>query len=502
MAQVGVFPVVTQAPASVVTPYNTMNAFIVAEADWGPVGVPTPVSSLANVANIFGTPSGSGNPYSSRTTTCANLFDACDTLFHEDGYTTPAVYVSRVVGPTPVNATLVLNNTVPSASLTLTAVYPGVGGNGIYVVVVNTGGTSYVITLQDSAGNVLATSPSLTTAAAGVTWAATTGYVTAVAGTGIPVSLSATALATGTDNRGSATITNWTTALTAFAGSLGPGQVFAPGITNTTLSGIWSALGTHAFNNNRVAVCDMDDDVSAATLVSDIASFGTTSVGSYCAFWGGNRTIPGTTPGTTRSVSPSSVIAALCARVDSGGNPNLAAAGVNYPLDYATSAASLVSGTTDTYSLADLETLNGAGINTFQTIFGQPLNYGFVSSVPSTTDTTFWQWNHARLRMAIVAEAQIIGQPYVFAQIDGTGSTATQFGNALQGMLASYYAAGALFGATAAAAYVVNVGPTVNTPTTMAAGQLNAQIGIRMSPYAQMVTIVINVSPITTAVVA
>jgi hypothetical protein len=501
MSQVGVTVAATEVPASTALQYSTANSFVPVEADWGPVGQAIKTSSLANAASAFGTPQGSGNPSNSRTATNALAYDSADTLYHEDGTASPAVYYSRVVGPSPVNASLVLLDGSSATSLTLTAQYPGVGGNAILCAVVNNT-SSYTLTLYDTLGNILAASPSLASTAAGVAWAATTGLVTAVAGAGtLPATLSATVLSGGTDNRNAATITNWQNALAVFSASLGPGQVFAPGITNGTLSGIWSALGTHSQLNNRVAICGMDDSVSASTLIADLGSFGSSGVASYCGFWAGSRLIPGIAAGTTRTVSPGPVIAALCARVDQAGNPNQAASGVNWPLVYATQPSSIVSGSPfDTYSQTDLNTLNGAGINTFQTANGLPCNYGFVSSELSTSDVIYWQFNHARLRMAIVAQSQILGQPFVFAQIDGQGTQAVAFKNVLQAYLQGLWSAGALYGATAAQAFTVDTGSDVNTPATISAGQLNASLTVSFSYFAQNVNITVNVVPITQAI--
>jgi hypothetical protein len=156
----------------------------------------------------------------------------------------------------------------------------------------------------------------------------------------------------------------------------------------------------------------------------------------------------------------------------------------------------------DTYSLNDLYTLNSAGINTFHNGFGYgAMNYGFASCEPSTTDLVYWQWNHSRMRMAVVAQAQIIGQPFVFSQIDGQGSDAAAFNNALSAMLYRYQQVGALYLAQGQQyAFTVDTGPDVNTPATIAAGQLNAAITTSFSPFAQNVQITVNVVPITQAV--
>lgn len=502
MSQVGVVVQANEVPPATTTTYSTANAFIVGVCDWGPVGTPIKVTSLANAASLIGTPNGSGSPYGSRSNNNAAVFDALDELFHEDGSASPIVYISRVVHGTAASASLVLQDGSGATSLTLTAKYAGEGGNGIYVSAENNTST-YTLSLADANGNTLAQSPTLSTLAAGVTWAGNTGLLTAEAGAGdLPDTLTATALTGGTNGSSDATLSDWTAALNVFGPTLGPGQVLAPGQTDTTLTGIWSALGAHAAANNRVAVCSMDDNQSASTLAGAIGEIGSSAVGSYCGFWAGNRNIPGVATGTTRSISPDSVIAGLCARVDNAtGNPNQAAAGVNYPLQYATAPTSMVSGAPlDTYSLADLSTLNDSGINTFQNVNGLPCNYGFVSSELSSSDSIYWQFNHARLRMAIVAQAQLVGQPFVFSQIDGQGSQATAFKSALTAMLTDYYTLGALYGATAADAFTVDTGSDVNTPATIAAGQLNAVLTVAFSYFAQAVNIQINVVPITQAI--
>lgn len=494
MSQIGTLVQTSQSPPAVTNPYSTANAFMVGFSDWGPSGVSgvnTPATSLSSAATLLGAPTLAG-VNSARSSTNATLFDACDAYFREGG---SQAYVSRVLGPSPVNATLAL---APSAAITLTAQYPGVGGNQIFAAVNNQ--TTYVIiTLTDAAGNVLATSPQCTTLAQVVSWAATTGIVTATSsGSTLPSTVAATALSGGTDDRTHATLASWTTAINAFGASLGPGQIMAPGQTNTILSGIWTALLTHGQANNRVAILDETDDAAVSTVQSDITTSAIPSgLQGYGGVWAGNRNIPGVTSGTTRSVPPSAVIAALCARVDQTGNPNLPPAGQKFALQYATSPTSYVSGSLDTYSLADLETLNSSGVNGFQNRFTLSENYGFVTLVPPTSDGIYWQFNHARLRMAIVADLQVASEPFYASQADGQGADITEFNTALQGVLMKYFTAGALYGAQPTDAFTVNTGPSVNTPALLQAGQLSAQLSARFSPGIQLVVTVLNAVAIT-----
>jgi hypothetical protein len=64
-----------------------------------------------------------------------------------------------------------------------------------------------------------------------------------------------------------------------------------------------------------------------------------------------------------------------------------------------------------------------------------------------------------------------------------------QFGGDLTGMLVPYYEAGALFGSSVDDAFYVDVGPTINTLATIAAGELHALLALRMSPFAEYVVI-------------
>jgi hypothetical protein len=492
MSQIGTVVTNTEVPAAPSIAWDTANAFVVGLADWGPEGAPVTIKSPAGVAPTVGPRSG----------TNANAYDGLDIYFREGGRS--AIF-SRVTGPGASAASLVLSDANGSASLLVQAVYVGNYGNQLQLTTTNNGG-SFTIGLTDTYGNALAQSPPLTNKAAAVSWAtAIGGYIDIVAyatASGLPATHVAQQLTGGTDDRANVALTHWQNALGAFPYILGPGQVFAPGQTNSTLPGIWATLGQHALLNNRAALADMDDGVSALVLVSEINAFGHGQGLGPVGFWAGNLAAPGTVPGTTRSIPPSPVIAALCARVDSTGNQNLAAAGSSFPLQYCTGSFTLVSGTTETYNANDVSVLNDAGINTFATRFGVFENFGFVSNILPTTDVIYWEFNHIRLRMALTADVQIVAEPFLFSQLDGQGSDILAFATAITNLLSGYFTAGALFGATSSQAFAVNTGPTVNTPTTLQQGQLNAVLSVRMSPFAQLIQITINSVPITQPVPA
>jgi hypothetical protein len=273
-----------------------------------------------------------------------------------------------------------------------------------------------------------------------------------------------------------------------------PDKSRAPGQTHSLVSGIWLALGQHAQANNRTALIDVGDGLSASTAISNVAAATISSgITPYCGFWAGYLQAPGVTPGTTRVIAPSSVVAALCNQVDQTGNPNLAAAGPTWPLHF-------VSGLNTTYTGAlagDINSLNTAGINVFSVRLGIFQNFGFVSGIAPTSDAIYWQLNHQRLRMALLAQGEAVSEPYLFNQLDGAATVQTSFNSALTDMLTTYWQAGALFGVTPADAFFVDTGPAQNTPATIAAGQLNALINVRMSPFAQLVTLQLNAVAVT-----
>jgi hypothetical protein len=97
----------------------------------------------------------------------------------------------------------------------------------------------------------------------------------------------------------------------------------------------------------------------------------------------------------------------------------------------------------------------------------------------------------------LFSDALKIGAQFNFAQIDPQGLLLSAFNGALVANLAGYYAKGSLFGATAADAFSVNTGSTVNTPTTIANRQLCAIENVRMSPSAELVSITIVRYPVT-----
>lgn len=278
--------------------------------------------------------------------------------------------------------------------------------------------------------------------------------------------------------------------LSRIPADLGPGLVAAPDDTPSATT--YGVLLDHAAANNRFALLDVADNATVAQMVT---AGGTIPVSnnSYGCSSGQWVVVPapaGVIGGAVRHVQGSAVTAALVARAVALGNPNRAPAGRSFPLQYVTGYAVDV-------AAADRETLLNAGINTFATVYGVMSLYGFQTKIAQSTDTPFWQANCSITRMWMTAQAQSIGEPFMFQTIDGRGRLASALKQKLAGMLLDLYSVDGLYGETAEEAFAVEVGPSVNTEASVANGQLKAVCEARLSLHTKSVGIDLVSVPVT-----
>jgi hypothetical protein len=272
-----------------------------------------------------------------------------------------------------------------------------------------------------------------------------------------------------------------TAALGRLTEGLGPGQILLADPLLAADPANQSALLAHAAANNRVALLSATDGTSAALTAAATALHADTNA-RYGALFAPSAVIPGVTAGTTRTVPYTAIEAGIIARNDVSFSQNQAAAGDLGQSLYALDIAGR-------YTDLEYQNLNAAGVDMARVIYGGVRTYGYRSVVDSAVMPQ-WQWfGWARLNMAITADANAIGEHYVFSQIDGRGHTISEFGGELSAMLAGYYEEDSLYGATPQDAYAVDVSSSVNTPTTIANGELHAVLTVRMSPGAEWVVI-------------
>lgn len=275
--------------------------------------------------------------------------------------------------------------------------------------------------------------------------------------------------------------TNIATALALFTDDLGPGQVSVPGRSTAATH---AALLAHGELTNRVAILDAPNTSVVGTLTAAATIAGATvSQERFSGLFAGWSTVAGVTPATTRTIPPSPIVAGIIARNDAAGvvqnQPSAGHYGVSQE------ALSVTPSLTD----AEYATLNTNGVNMLRMVQGDVRVYGFRTLADPTSDPNWLLLSNARVIMAIQAIVDAVAERFVFRQIDGKGLTIAEYGGALTGAILPFYLKGALYGDTPAGAFNVNVGPTVNTPSTIAAGQLKAVISLKVSPYAEEVVI-------------
>jgi len=272
-------------------------------------------------------------------------------------------------------------------------------------------------------------------------------------------------------------------ALLRLNADLGPGQVFAADPVLAATAANQSALLAHAAECNRVALLSLADNADPAALIAAGQALQTDTNGRYGAIFAPSAVIPGVAGGTTRTVPYPAVQAGMIARNDAVVSPNVPSAGIRGQASYALDLA-------NRYTDLDYQNLNAASVNMARMIYGGVRTYGYRSVVDDASPDAVWlSFGWARLNMEIVALAEQIGENYVFAQIDGRGRTIASFAGDLRAMLVPMYEAGALYGETADDAFDVNVGSAVNTPESIAAGELHAVLMVRMSPFSEWVVI-------------
>lgn len=481
----GVYVTVSAAPPSANAGSPTGQWFVTGYTNQGPTGVAVPITSMTDYANYLGT----------RTTNSSLIYDSLDEYFHDGGV---FAWVSRVVGPSSSKASVIVSDQggSPQHTLTFTTVGSGVWGNAISIVVAaGTAANSYTLSIQN-AGVAVATSPNLFFPADAVTWIGAqnpwqvlVSVVNDGSSNATPTNNPANGtypLTGGTDDYADITDTQFTAALTYFTSALGPGQVSAPG--HTTNTG-YLALAAHALAFNRTALLDVADNASASNLETQAASVQSAatnpSYAAMCAPW---VIIPGITstnpsassPVPTRTIPPSALFAAMMSANDLTNDANNPAAGSNG----GTSGYAI--GVTQTYVASDLGNLNAAGVDVVRIVNGTVQVYGYRSLA---LDPNWVYLNNCRFRMQVTNDMDLIGEGFVFAEIDGKGQVFARLAGALSGKCQQYWTNNSIFGPTAASAFQVNVGPQVNTNATIAAGQINAIVSLKMSPYGEFVDI-------------
>jgi hypothetical protein len=286
-----------------------------------------------------------------------------------------------------------------------------------------------------------------------------------------------------------------TAALGSFTASLGPGQVYAPDATTAAQQ---LAVIAAAAQYGRSAVIQLADGAASAQAAAAASLAASASNAEVASVWGTWVTVPGLTSGTTRVAPVAGLVLGRIAAVDEHyGDPGHAAAGTQgWGAGVLDQALATSRPYTDTVN-GDLDTLHDAGVN----VAVQQSNGSIqIRDFVSLSDAPEWsQWNFQRLRMGIVANVQRRMEPFLFRTFDSRGHLLTEVSDSVSAYLQDLFDNDVLFGETAQEAYAVDTsyGPgQVNTPASVADGQLRAAVTYVPAPHVDAITITITAEAI------
>lgn len=418
--------------------------------------------------------------HGSRSSTTQVASDAAEYLYKEGA---KEIFTSRVVGPGAVTASVNVTDGAAGIVFTAKAKGPGAYGNDLNVEVrTNTQDTnipvgSFRLRVKTDAAAILEDSPDLLDKAAALFWMDTvSAWITYTDGASLLDPAAATyALAGGNDDIASITDTQWAAAKALFGFDLGTGIQIAPGRTTDTGH---VQLKTSAEASNRVWFGDAPDTAVEATIIASAAATRSRYGG---LFWPWHR-VPGLNSVSYRVVPPSVIAAGMAARNDSlGKSPNTPAAGYN-----GVSRTSL--GLTQVVTDSNHANLNAAGINVFRSRFRQFRLMGWRTTVAASTDPKWVNLGNARLTAAIKNRAWLVGERFLFREIDGKGLLVNEWLGALAGeVLMPFFLAGSLYGDTPDEAFRVD--GSGNNDATAQARQLLADLIIVESEFGEEINI-------------
>lgn len=278
----------------------------------------------------------------------------------------------------------------------------------------------------------------------------------------------------------------WAGVLDDFTADLGPGAVAIAGIGASADE----FVGAHCAATGRLGIICGPESQTAANAVTDAASAaGETGGGHLIYVW------PWVTiPGLEDPIEPIGFAAGVRARAHTS-----PAGAAQSPLfvDYGTSR--FVNGVETAVTDAEWETLNTGKVSTVRVVAGKLRQYGW-KTVANPEGDNVGNLAGAQFRdliNALVWDCSQVAEGYVGRIVDGRGVTLGSFAGDLTGICARYAAAGSLYakldedGNALDGGYIINVGSDVNPPADLAAGEVKAEIGVRLSPTAEFVTITI-----------
>lgn len=461
-------------------------AFVVGFASWGPIGVAKIITSWSDFLRNFGS-------------------------FHALGYLAETAYVffNLFVGKQMVivragannaaKATITVNDRVvgtPGSTFKFTAKHPSLTVD-VIVIITDTADTDLVnIRVLSSALNIIENYAAVDLRVASDVAAINAKSklvdisllaATVAGATGRPAAGTFT-LTGGNDGSASFDITTLGAYLAQFADeNFGTGQVLIPGFSGVENN---AALIAHAESYNRMALLDSALGDEPTDVVDAVALNRSSHAAIYYPFVQ-MQDLAGS--GLKKFYPPSIFAAAACAQVDRTIGTHKAPANIKVPL-----ALDVERNADGTSVINDgvREFLNGKQVNVIAPLQGEGIKiYGARVLYPA--GETRIKYIHERRMLNLIYYTAKIGYAWaVFAVVDGQGRLFRDLRAAGATFLRNLWRSGGLYGATEPEAFIVICDTTNNPPDELEQGRVHVQLGVKLSPTAEIIIINIDNVPL------
>lgn len=475
--------------------------FMVGEAERGPTDAPTLLRSFSDYTTYYGN-------YES-----SSLYAHVKTFFDEGG---TRCYVQRVVGSGATAGTLSLADSASATVLSFTAKNAGDWSDNLTVEVAASdttvsGSNSFKLKVALD-GKLLLTTRNLTSVTEAATLINSSSVAHLLEATAteqdpvtVPVTVSAQALSGGSDGSAAST-SDLTAGLDLFSASLKSGAVCIPGQYGST---IWEAIRDHAAANNRIAILSFDPADTARDARDAASAYYGDDDASYMAFYwphvkvsapNSTELATGTTAaaGTTITISPEAYVAGARARAVVANGPWRAGAG---QISKANTIVALAQDVTP----ATGETMDAARVNVIRNVANSIRVYGARSV---SNDEANWRYITMRDTMNYISVGiEDRMEEYVFETIDARGNLFGRIRASIKAFLDPIRDAGGLYeayddqGALIDPGYNVVVDGSINPVTQLSDGLVRAEVGVRVSGVADLISIVITKSNLSAPVI-
>lgn len=481
--------------ASPIAQQPTSTAFVVGYSPWGPVNIPTVVTSWADFARQFG--GYDANSY---------LDDFLYAFFNL--FPGKQAVVCRVVGAAKAVATLTLkdNSTAPGLNtVRIDAKYPSTRADILVTSAVGTNANTFKLTVRSvfvEGGRTeiwdnltLADAATLTNVNQKSKLVTLTNLASvSAAPNNNPRVLAEAALAGGGDDFAGLAVSDYIgvagppkTGLQTFNDEIyGAGQVAIPGIGTTEPA--HAALVAHAAAYHRLALLDPPFASAKSDVATSRAIYGTWYGALY---WPWVQCMAFDGSGQLKFYPPSGFAAGACAQVDRTIGVHKAPANIVIPgaLD-----VERLSGGQPQVDDSVREFLNGADVNVIAPLPNQGIKiYG---GRVMTGDRRVSFVHEIRLLNELYYAGKLGYQWAVFQVVDGNGRLFRDLRSSGNAFLRTFYEAGALFGKTEKEAFSVVADASNNPPEELAQGRVHVQWGVKISPTAEMIILNIDNVPL------